>query len=83
MKNSNEYQNQEHLRLLSYVSTNFPDNPRIYISGRQKYFPLAPFARSYRVTDEASIVETAVWSIFFLLMNVVFALKGFRLFILI
>ena len=28
MKNSNEYQNQEHLRLLSYVSTNFPDNPR-------------------------------------------------------
>ena len=28
MKYSNGYQNQAHLRLQSYVSTNFSDNPR-------------------------------------------------------
>ena len=45
------------------------------------YFPLAPFARS-RVTDEASIAETAVWPNFFL-TNIFFALKGSKLFIII
>ena len=47
-----------------------------------QYFPLAPFARFYRVTDEALIAETAVWPNF-LLMNIVFALKGSKLFIII
>ena len=46
-----------------------------------QYFPLAPFARS-RVTDEALIAETAVWPNFFL-MNIFFALKGSKLFIII
>ena len=36
----------------------------------------------YRVTDEALIAETAVWPNFFL-MNVFFALKGSKLFIII
>ena len=36
----------------------------------------------YRVTDEALIAETMVWPIFFL-MNVFFALKGSKLFIII
>ena len=31
-----------------------------------QHFPLALFARFYRVTDEALIAETAVWPIFFL-----------------
>ena len=46
-----------------------------------QYFPLAPFARS-RVTDEALIAETVVWPNFFL-MNIFFALKGSKLFIII
>ena len=46
-----------------------------------QYFPLAPFARS-RVTDEALIAETAVWPKFFL-MNIFFALKESKLFIII
>ena len=36
----------------------------------------------YRVTDEALIAETMVWPNFFL-MNVFFALKGSKLFIII
>ena len=36
----------------------------------------------YRVTDEALIVETMVWPNYFL-MNVFFALKGSKLFIII
>ena len=40
------------------------------------------FCQIYRVTDEALIAETAVWSNFFL-MNVFFALKGSKLFIII
>ena len=36
----------------------------------------------YRVTDEALIAETTVWPNFFL-MNIFFALKGFKLFIII
>ena len=36
----------------------------------------------YRVTDEALIAETAVWPNFFL-MNIFFALKGSKLFIII
>ena len=43
-------------------------------------FPLASFARFIGVTDEALIAETAVWPNFFL-MNVFFALKGSKLFI--
>ena len=31
-----------------------------------QYFPLAPFAISYRVTNEALIAETVVWPTFFL-----------------
>ena len=40
------------------------------------------FCQIYRVTHEALIAETAVWPNFFL-MNVSFALKGFKLFIII
>ena len=40
------------------------------------------FSQIYRVTDEALIAETAVWPNFFL-MNVFFALKGSKLFIII
>ena len=40
------------------------------------------FCQIYRVTDEACIAETAVWPNFFL-MNVFFALKGSKLFIII
>ena len=40
------------------------------------------FFQIYRVTDEALIAETAVWSNFFL-MNVFFALKGSNFFIII
>ena len=40
------------------------------------------FCQIYRVTDEALIAETAVWPNFFL-MNVVSALKGSKLFIII
>ena len=40
------------------------------------------FCQIYRVTDEALIAETAVWPNFFL-MNVFFALKGSKLFIII
>ena len=46
-----------------------------------QHYPPAPFAK-YRVTDEALIAETAVWPNFFL-MNVFFALKGSKLFIII
>ena len=42
------------------------------------YTPVHP--RFNRVTDEALIAETAVWPNFFL-MNVIFALKGSKLFI--
>ena len=45
---------------------------------RKMYTPVHP--RFYRVTDEALIAETAVWPNFFL-MNVFFALKGSKLFI--
>ena len=38
------------------------------------------FCQVYRVTDEALIAETAVWPSFFL-MNVFFALKESKLFI--
>ena len=40
------------------------------------------FCQIYRVTDEALIAETMVWLNFFL-MNVFFALKGSKLFIII
>ena len=40
------------------------------------------FCHIYRVTDEALIAETAVWSNFFL-MNVFFDLKGSKRFIII
>ena len=40
------------------------------------------FCQVYRVTDEALIAETAVWPNFFL-MNIFFALKGSKLFIII
>ena len=40
------------------------------------------FSQIYRVTDEAFIAETMVWPIFFL-MNVFFALKGSKLFIIV
>ena len=40
------------------------------------------FCQIYRVTDEALIAEIAVWPNFFL-MNVFFALKGSKLFIII
>ena len=40
------------------------------------------FCQIYRVTDEALVAETAKWPNFFL-MNVFFALKGSKLFIII
>ena len=40
------------------------------------------FCQNYRVTDEALLAETALWPNFFL-MNVFFALKGSKLFIII
>ena len=43
---------------------------------------LPRFCQVYRVTDEALIAETAVWPNFFL-MNIFFALKGSKLFIII
>ena len=45
-------------------------------------FSSGSFCQIYRVTDEALIAETAVWPNFFL-MNVFFALKGSKLFIII
>ena len=45
-------------------------------------FSSGSFCQIYRVTDEALIAETMVWSNFFL-MNVFFALKGSKLFIII
>ena len=43
-------------------------------------FSTGSFCQVYRVTDEALIAETAVWPNFFL-MNIFFALKGSKLFI--
>ena len=48
-----------------------------------QYFPLASFARSYRVTDEAFIAEPRYGPSSAFLMNIFFALKGSKLFILI
>ena len=45
-------------------------------------FTSGSFCQIYRVTDEALIAETAVWPNSFL-MNVFFALKGSKLFIII
>ena len=45
-------------------------------------FSSGSFCQIYRVTDEALIAKTAVWPNFFL-MNVFFALKGSKLFIII
>ena len=43
-------------------------------------FSTGSFCQVYRVTDKALIAETAVWPNFFL-MNIFFALKGSKLFI--
>ena len=45
-------------------------------------FSTGSFCQVYRVTDEALVAETAVWPNFFL-MNIFFALKGSKLFIII
>ena len=45
-------------------------------------FSSGSFCQIYRVTDEALIAETMLWPNFFL-MNVFFALKGSKLFIII
>ena len=45
-------------------------------------FSSGSFCQIYKVTDEALIAETMVWPNFFL-MNVFFALKGSKLFIII
>ena len=45
-------------------------------------FSSGSFCQIYRVTDEALIAETMVWPNFFL-MNVFFALRGSKLFIII
>ena len=45
-------------------------------------FSSGSFCQIYRVTDEALIAKTMVWPNFFL-MNVFFALKGSKLFIII
>ena len=45
-------------------------------------FSTGSFCQVYRVTDEALIAETAVWPNFFL-MNIFFAIKGSKLFIII
>ena len=46
------------------------------------FFKSGSFCQIYRVTDEALIAETMVWPNTFL-MNVFFALKGSKLFIII
>ena len=54
-----------------------------YISAVIKFpFKGKEFCQVYRVTDEALIAETAVWPNFFL-MNIFFAFKGSKLFIII
>ena len=45
-------------------------------------FSTGSFCQVYRVTDEALIAETAVWPNYYL-MNIFFALKGSKLFIII
>ena len=45
-------------------------------------FSSGSFCQIYKVTDEALIAETMVWPNFFL-MNIFFALKGSKLFIII
>ena len=45
-------------------------------------FSSGAFCQIYRVTDEALIAETMIWPNFFL-MNVFYALKGSKLFIII
>ena len=45
-------------------------------------FSSGSYCQTYRVTDEALIAETMVWPNFFL-MNVFFALKGSKVFIII
>ena len=43
---------------------------------------ISSFCQIYRVTDKALIAETMIWPNFFF-MNVFFALKGYKLFIII
>ena len=63
----------------SYISLSDDSHVKIF-----KFTALSSgsFCQIYRVTDEALIAETAVWPNFFL-MNVFFALKGSKLFIII
>ena len=51
-------------------------------SARRKFVKSFEVSNNFKLTDEALIAETAVWPNFFL-MNVFFALKGSKLFIII
>ena len=67
-----------HEYISSYISIS--DDCLLKFANSQHY-PPAPFAKFYRVTDEALIAETAGWPNLFL-MNVFFAIKGSKLFLL-
>ena len=55
---------------------------RMFVTCKFTVFSSGSFCQNYRVTDEALIAETMVWPNF-LLINVFFALKGSKLFIII
>ena len=64
--------------LVSYISLWNDCHVKIF---KHTVFSSGSFCQIYRVTDETLIAETTVWPNFFL-MNVFFALKGSKLFIL-
>ena len=75
-------------RKLSYLKIHFLNKFEIFETTavvkicKFTIFSSGSFCQIYRVTDEALIAETMVWPIFFLI-NVFFALKGSKLFIVI
>ena len=67
------------LKLIFFVKSVF-ETPDVIKICKCTVFSSCSFCQIYRVTDEAFIAETMVWPNFFL-MNVFFALKGSKLFI--
>ena len=68
-------------RLVFFVLISLSDDCHVTIC-KFTAFSFGSFCQIYSVTDEALIAETALWPNFFL-MNVFFALKGSKLFIII
>ena len=58
------------------------DSGKVLSKLKSRGFRATSLSTVYRVTDEALIAETTVWPNFFL-MNIFFALKGSKLFIII